>query len=162
MKCIILTRPDGSVRVLHPAYNDLITGQRPGENEDAYLSRVIARNQEAGQIHVAAVFKIVEAATLPTRDYREAWSFDGTTVKHDMTVARQIKLDAEIRPERNKRLAALDIDWSRAMAQGNTTLAGQIETKRQTLRDIPTTVTPSLDAITDPTALKTFTPSWPP
>ena len=158
-KRIIFTGPSGVAAVLIPAYNDKITGQRPGETEAAYLDRVIARNMETGVLSPAVPFRVIEDTELPTRDYRDAWRFDGVAITHDMVVARQMKFNQEIRPERNKRLAVLDVEWSRAMAQGNAVLAGQIETKRQTLRDIPQTV--DLSRISDPVVLKAFVPAWP-
>ena len=160
-KRIIFTGPSGVAAVLIPAYNDKITGQRPGETEATYLDRVIARNMKTGVLSPAVPFRVIEDTELPTRDYRNAWRFNGTAVVHDMAVARQIKLDTEIRPERNRRLQALDVEWSRATAQGNTTLAGRVETKRQQLRDIPQDVRPALDAIADATELKMFVPMWP-
>ena len=160
-KRIIFTGPDGVATVLIPAYNDKTTGQRPGETEAAYLDRVVARNMETGVLSQAATFRVVEETELPTRYYRNAWRFNGTAIVHDMPAARQIKLNQEIRPERNRRLQSLDVEWSRATAQGNTTLAGQIEAKRQTLRDIPATVGPDLDAQATPAALKAYNPPWP-
>ena len=160
-KRIIFTGPSGVAAVLIPAYNDKITGQRPGETEAAYLDRVIARNMETSVLSPAVPFRVIEDTELPTRDYRDAWRFNGTAVVHDMPAARQIKLNFEIRPERNKRLQALDVEWSRATAQGNTVLAGQVETKRQTLRDMPATVASDLNACATPLALKTYTPPWP-
>ena len=158
MKYIIFTGPGGIASVLIPAYADAVTGQKIGETEDDYLARVIARCVQAGSLP-AVGYKIVDPAAIPVRDYRNAWRFDGVAITHDMVVARQMKLDGEIRPERDKRLKALDVAWSRAMAQGNTVLAGQIEAKRQTLRDIPQTV--DLSGLSDPSVLKAFSPAWP-
>ena len=160
MKYIIFTGPGGIASVLMPAYSDKITGKREDETENQYIDRVIARCIQAGSLP-AAGYKIVEGDPRPVRHYRNAWRFDGTSVVHDMTVARQLKLSEEIRPERNKRLQALDVEWSRATAQGNTVLAGQVETKRQTLRDMPATVASDLNACATPLALKTYIPPWP-
>ena len=165
MKCIILNQPGGGVRVIHPAYNDRITGFGKGayanETENAYLVRVAARNRETGQIPPGAAFVIQDVSLLPTRSYRDAWKFDGVSIKHDMVAARQMKIDQELRPERNKRLLAMDAEYMKADEQADLVRKQQIATKKQQLRDMPATVRPSLDAIADPDALKAWQPTWP-
>lgn len=160
-KCIVFSLPDGSVRVVHPAYNDPVTGLKIGESEDDYISRVISRNIATGVIPPSTVYKILPEADLPSRTYRDSWRFNGVSVAHDMSVARQTKIDQEIRPERNKRLQNLDSEWSRAMAQGNVVVADRVEQKRQILRDIPQTVSESLNSIQTVSELKNYIPSWP-
>src|SRR3989304_9225551 len=156
MKRIIFSGPDGIAAVLIPAYVDEVTGMRGNETEEEYLARVIARNHETGELGPATIFKIVDEAEIPVRHYRNAWRFDGTAIKHDMAVARRMKLDEEIRPERNQRLAKKDVEFSRALATGNQATEDSVEASRQALRDLPETVQPTLDAITDPVALKAF------
>ena len=90
---------------------------------------------------------------------RDAWEDDGTKISVNMTKARVNKVVYEVRPERDKRLAVLDIEHR--MASGDAAKQTAIDVKAQTLRDIPTTIQPALDAITTPEALEAWQPTWP-
>ena len=88
--------------------------------------------------------------TVPTdRTFRGAWGFNGDAVEVDMTAALAIQKDA-IRAERTPRLAALDVDYMKALEAG--TGADAIAAQKATLRDI--TSDARLAAATTPDALK--------
>lgn len=140
MKRIIFSGPDGIASVIIPAYNDEATGKREDETEADYLARVVARNVEAGVLPPATMYAIIDEAELPVRHYRNAWRVDVVaglaSVKHDMVVARQMKLDQEIRPERNRRLAAKDVEFTKALGAKDQAAADAVESTRQQLREI--------------------------
>jgi hypothetical protein len=77
-----------------------------------------------------------------------------------MAKARTIRID-QIRPERDKRLVALDVDYMRADEAGDGSVKQRIAATKQALRDLPAAVQPELDAIATPEALEAWEPSWP-
>ncbi len=82
---------------------------------------------------------VIQKAQLPaSREYRDAWMHDGTTVTHDLVKAKAIAL-TKIRRTREIALTALDGQWMRAVAAGDTAGAAAIDTQRQVLRDHPAT-----------------------
>jgi|1_EtaG_2_1085319.scaffolds.fasta_scaffold31466_2 hypothetical protein len=93
---------------------------------------------------------------------RNAWrmSNDGSSIDIDMTIARANKTD-KIREPRNKKLENLDMEYMRADEVGDDDTKNSIKTKKQILRDIPATIQPDLEAITDPEELQNFEPIWP-
>lgn len=73
----------------------------------------------------------------------------------DMTKAREIKRDM-IRAERAPLLAALDIEFMRAVEQGDTAKQQEIAAEKQRLRDA--TQAPGIDAAQTPDELKDLNP----
>jgi hypothetical protein len=147
MKHIAYTRPDGGVSVIVPAPK----AQRPDETEAEFMARVaLAVPPDASNV--------TETDTLPSRAYRNAWRLSGGKVEHDMTLARQMKLD-ELRAVRDAKLAVTDGPFLRAQEHGDQTEIERLKSLRQRLRDIPQTT--RLAEVTDPDALKAFTPEWP-
>ena len=72
--------------------------------------------------------------TVPTdRVFRGAWQFNGAAVEIDMAAARDIHRD-NLRAERAPKLAALDVDYMKALEQGHVTAT--IATEKQRLRDV--------------------------
>lgn len=74
----------------------------------------------------------------------------------NMDKAREIKKDM-IRAERNPKLAALDVDFMRAVEQGDTALQAEIAAKKQALRDA--TDDPAIASATTPDELKAVVPT---
>ncbi|MGC5098572.1 hypothetical protein ACPXA0_26590, partial [Escherichia coli] len=64
--------------------------------------------------------------TPPDRDFRDAWQLNGTVIEVDMARARDIHRD-NLRAERARRFAALDVEASRNMIGGDTTGAQAAE-----------------------------------
>ena len=151
MNHIAFTRPDGGVSVIVPAPK----AQLPGESEADFMARV------ATAVPPDAV-DVAELDTLPSRTYRDAWVLSGGKVQHDMVKARQMRL-AELRAERDAKLQASDGPYLRAQEQNNAAETNRLKVTRQRLRDLPNdpATTNALGAITDPDALKGWTPSWP-
>jgi hypothetical protein len=73
----------------------------------------------------------------------------------DMTKAREIKRDM-VRAERAPMLAALDIEFMRAVEQGDTARQAEIAAEKQRLRDA--TQDPGIDAAQTPDELKDLNP----
>jgi hypothetical protein len=74
----------------------------------------------------------------------------------NMDKARDIKKDM-IRAERNPKLAALDVEFMRAVEQGDTELQATIVAKKQALRDA--TDDPAILAAQTPDELKAVVPT---
>lgn len=86
------------------------------------------------------------------RTYRGAWVNSGARIVVDMEKARDIHRD-NLRRDRAPLLEALDVQFMRALEQGNPT-AG-IAAQKQRLRDI--TSDPRIDAAATPDALAAVT-----
>ena len=156
-----------------PAYGDRTNP--PGETEAETIARVWDKIKARYGLPDTHVFHLVEDADQRARlttlagtyfrygvfdpDARAgAWEMDVDGLpKVNMGKARPIKTD-RIRVERNVRLAATDIEVSKL---DGAVVPVALKTKRQDLRDMPTTVQADLDAITMPVALKAYEPAWP-
>jgi hypothetical protein len=97
---------------------------------------------------------------IPTdRTFRNAWA-DITpelTIDIDMAKAREIHLD-RIRMQRNAELSKLDVEVMKAQDIGDTEKLAQIRQRKQELRDLPTTLRPTLDASNTVDELKAIKP----
>ena len=77
-------------------------------------------------------------------------------IKVNMDKAREIKKDM-IRAERNSKLAALDVDFMRAVESGDTDTQATIAAKKQALRDA--TDDPAIASASTPDELKAVRPA---
>ena len=154
MKRIFYTRPDGGVSVVCPAPEFMARFESEAEGIDAVRAKDVPAD--------AANIWEGDVGDLPHRgSFRNAWKqTDATAPEVDMPKARAIKTD-RIRPERNERLAALDIDYMRADEAGDTTEKERVAVVKQELRDLPATIQPDLDAIDQPEELEVYEPTWP-
>jgi hypothetical protein len=93
----------------------------------------------------------VNTADLPNHnyDFRDSWTYDGTTFGIDMTKAKD-KHRKRIRLARTDLLADLDIQFQRALETGAST--ADIVAKKQALRDAP--ADSAIDAASDVAALR--------
>ena len=177
MKRIAYTAADGTVAVVHPAPQNMRPARSkivqeqvsefqwtereeiiPGETEEEFLTRIMAKDVPADAANVA----VIEPEELPYRGgLRDAWRQAGEAAPHvDMTLARAIRTD-RVRAERDTRLAAEDIAFTRALGANDAAGQAAVEARRQALRDLPAAIQPDLDAITDPAALDAYQPAWP-
>lgn len=93
---IIWQAPDGSIAVSIPC-----SPVRDGETETAYLERVAARVKNATPSLAAhQMVAVVEASTLPSRRFRNAWRWVAGAITPDLGKAKAL-LEAEI-PLRTK------------------------------------------------------------
>lgn len=168
-KCIVLHRPDGGITIRHPAPHARLVKVEGGdpvplsqistkidpadpsiqyaETEDEFLERV---RTSARRHKNATGHDIVEAAVVPADiTFRDAWSFDGKQFGVKMDEAKEIWRD-RLRKEREPLLAALDVEFIRALEAGADTKA--IAAEKQRLRDV--TALPAIDAAQTPDELK--------
>jgi hypothetical protein len=126
-KRIIYTRPDDGVSIVIPS----------GEIS---IGEVIEKDIPNDATNIF----IINVADLPSdRAYRDAWKHDKGVISLNMERARVICMD-KLRDERKPILESLDIDWMKAIGTKNETLADEIESKRQALRDMPITLSTNL------------------
>ena len=69
------------------------------------------------------------------RTFRDAWQFNGSAVEVDMAAARDIHRD-NLRAERAPRLEALDVDYMKALEEGDAAAQQAIVSVKQALRDV--------------------------
>jgi len=160
-KCIVYTRSDGGLAIVIPS--------------PAYIAGWLAANADKTELDAIAHVQgkdvppdalnvwVEEAANLPqSRAFRNCWREHETggvkNIVVDMPLARAQKM-AEIRAERNKRLAETDGLILRAKETGQAAQESRLALARQALRDLPATV--GLDTLATPEALEAFQPNWP-
>lgn len=104
----------------------------------------------------------VDRAALPTsRYFRNCWRWDGNRVQTDLALAKAQRL-AEIREERNRRLAASDGERARLEEIGTPQQRTALAQYRQRLRDIPLTVEADFAVWLAPADdLERYQPPWP-
>lgn len=123
----VLYRDDGGVSVIIPAPKS----RRKDETEEQWLERVFLKATPEG-----ATFLDVEDDQIPIdREYRNSWSCDGSTIKHDMVKARAIH-KGKMRPARKPKLVALDVEYIMADESDDTIKKGIIADKKKALRDV--------------------------
>jgi hypothetical protein len=159
MKRLIWNRPDGSccTTVFCADFAKIASRQNITQAqllEDTLVQIKLTRPDLAGLTPVAVEENEIDD---PLRFGREVW---GHAAKIVMAKARTIRID-QIRPERDKRLVALDVDYMRADEAGDGSVKQRIAATKQALRDLPAAVQPELDAIATPEALEAWEPSWP-
>ena len=136
-------------------------GLDDAEALDLIWQRTLADQKKKGNNPTNVVN--IEADSLPYFGSfgRAAWKQDGATAPVlDMEKARTIKTD-QIRPERNKRLADLDVTYLRADEAGDTATKEKIAVQKQKMRDLPATIQSDLNALDTPDKLEKFEPDWP-
>lgn len=182
MKKIIYTRPDGGLTVLHPVEGarlakavhfedgtfmaadpqpvDRFVRQWPvpgavavwAETEDEFVARIAAKDVPAG----AANAQIVDESAIPAdRTFRNAWKAGSGVVEHDMDKAREIQKNT-LRAMRAPLLAALDVEFMRALEVNDMAQASAVAAQKQALRDV--TADPAIAAATTPEALLAVVP----
>ena len=144
-KRIVFTRADGGLSVLGPAPR----ARRPDESEEAFLARIIAKDVPKDATGV----RIISVSEIPAdRTFRNAWTDTGV-IGHDMGKCREIVRDA-IRRARTVKLAALDVEFMRAVEAGDAAKQRDVAARKQALRDAP--ADPAIDAASTPQELKRF------
>ena len=147
-KRIVYTRADGGCSIVTPAPN----GKRPGENDAAFLARLIA-GLPADTKDVC----VVNVNAIPVdRTFRDAWRNNGSGKPEvDMSAARELWRD-RMRAARVPKLAALDVEYQRADETGDTARKADVARRKQVLRDV--TADPRIEAAATPDELKAV---WP-
>ena len=139
MKNIVWTRSDGGVSITYIPEDFEKTSKELAQTIDVPV----------GFTAVAYDVSVSEA-----RDFRDAWTWNnGLTV--DMDKAKEIH-KGRLRKAREPVLAALDVEFMRALEQGNAAKQSEVSRKKQELRDV--TNAPQLVNARTPDELREF---WP-
>lgn len=85
------------------------------------------------------------------RHFREAWVINGEVISEDLTTAKTLFKD-KIREVRKPLLELEDVNYMRALEDGNTAKAKEIADKKKVLRDLP--ADSKIDAAKDMDELK--------
>lgn len=99
-------------------------------------------------------WRVADESPPADRTFRDTWVDDGATIAHDMTKAREIWRD-RMRDARAPLLAALDIEYMRALERGQATET--IVGRKQGLRDAP--ADPAIEVASTPDELKAVWPA---
>lgn len=142
---IAIKRTDGGVSLMTIA-------------DDANIQKEIRSWSDATGMRPVSHQKINPDEIPQDREFREAWTIEGGTLRVSMPKAKEIFMN-EIRKSRNDALSKLDIQVTKALARGQIDIAAQLEEKRQALRDIPSTYSKQLDAASTVSALKMIKPT---
>jgi Phage tail assembly chaperone protein len=149
---ILWQMPDGTLRVTVP-----VNRLQPLDE--------IARRVQAAVLELRAAQRLPDclAEDLPPSRWRTCWRADAAgRAQVDLPLARAQRL-AEIRAERDARLATSDAAMLREQEQGTEQGVAALRAYRQALRDLPGDLEQSvaLQALEDVQALEAFAPPWP-
>lgn len=147
MIALAYTDADGNAVIIYPMISK---NDPPGFTQEMALERAL-KDVPQGKTAVQ-----IDTATLPPRDFREAWTVGTSTVNVRMPKARNLHMK-KIRQARKEKLAELDQEWMKKLGKKQQAEADAVEAARQVLRDLPQTL--DLRAATTPEALKAI---WPP
>jgi hypothetical protein len=103
----------------------------------AKLEEELAKLTEDGSVSFTEVVQIDKTKIPKVAEYREAWEFNGSDVVYNLEKAKEVHRN-KLRSARIEIFEKLDIEISKALAQGDQQKVSEIETKRQKLRDAPT------------------------
>ena len=107
--------------------NDFLVVLMPADNCSLTIQEIQAKDVPDG-----VTSYIVDHSSLPTDiDFQNAWVYKDGKVEVDLTKAKEVHREY-IRRERKEKLAALDIEFQRAMETGDTSA---VVAKKQVLRD---------------------------
>jgi hypothetical protein len=106
----------------------------------------------AKDIGATAEYAIVDDTALPDAYFRDAWRFENGEAAIDAEAAKEIQRD-RWREARAPLLAALDVEFMRAVETQDTEAQAAIATQKQDLRDVTETALPN-----EPSLIKSV---WP-
>ncbi len=113
-KRIVYKRPDGGVSVVCPAPN----ARNSGESETDFVARISAKVVPID----AANIEVMEASTLPGREFRNAWEKPGAGIAVSMPKARDIHAEHMGRAHAAE-ISRLKVEERSERLKGNTTQA---------------------------------------
>jgi len=148
---IVYTNDKGQVCVVCPAPK----ARRAGETEEDFVARIAAKDVPAGK-----TFQIMPKTALPSRRFRNCWKVGQAGIEVDLAKAGE-QVMAEVRRERNKRLAESDALKIRADDIGTPQVKSEIAEYRQALRDFPELIQAQVNAATSAADLEAVAPLWP-
>ena len=142
MKRIVIKRDDGGVSIMQIL-------------EEADSTEAVRKWQTTAKEKYVS-FREIEAADLPNRDFRNAWTDDlaGPQIDVDMPRAKDIHL-GRIRERRKEKFEELDVEYMKALEAGDSFAQTTAKNKKQALRDAP-----AASAITDASNTTELKASW--
>lgn len=140
MKKHLIEREDGGVSVLVM-------------QDDADPAEEIAKWQTSSAVRATGNRTLSDDEIPSDRTFRDAWGHD---LSVDIPKAREIHKQ-RLRQMRAPKMAALDIEFTRALGKGDQGEAARVEAERQKLRDV--TTDPMIDAAKTPEELKAAIPN---
>ena len=136
---------DTTKRIIWNHDNGCVAITAPVEKSDATIEEIVAKAVPSGKS-----YQVVDVSVIPTdRSFRDAWAISGSTIVTDIAKAKEIH-KKYIRVARESKLAALDIEFQKALETGADTTS--IVSQKQALRDAPADA--AIDQATSVNALK--------
>jgi hypothetical protein len=131
MQVIIYEQENGHVAICTPVIDSGLTVEQIAQKDVPENSRR----------------RICETTSIPQNSvFFGAWIYDesveGSPISIDVSHTHEIWKE-EWRQARKPILARLDVEWMRALEQGNTSLSQDLADKKQTLRDVTLTQLPT-------------------
>ena len=132
MKIIYNDPSDGTITEVTPLFTDI----NPATGKIWTIEEIAEKDVPVG----VSTYSIVEDSVIPTDfSFRGAWvgvgiGTTGATITEDITKAKEIH-KANIRAAREPKLAALDVEFQRALETSSDTT--EIVSKKKALRDAP-------------------------
>jgi hypothetical protein len=132
MKKIVYQRPDGGTSIVIPTEKSVLEKVLGPLTDQEYEAHVRERSIPDDAINVVDI----DDETIPTsREFRNAWTLSNSVISEDLKKSIDIKL-AQIRVERNAKLAATDADYMKALEAGDSATLATLKVERQALRDV--------------------------
>lgn len=103
--------------------------------KDIVYEHSILRPIQEGTLNPQIEVKEIDAALLPTREFRDAWVLEGDVIVEDLEKAKVIKLQ-EVRAEREPLLQELDKQFMQAIERGDDAERARVIAEKQKLRDV--------------------------
>lgn len=156
--------PSGTLRIIMERNGkvavDIPTAELAADPDrlSAHLTRL--QSQGYTLLKTDATVADLPSETANPRRFRNAWTWDGANLVHDLPACRD-QLMEEIRKERNIRLDDSDKKKNQLDDIGTGPQQAAYATYRQSLRDLPTTVQSEIDILSTPSALEAYEPTWP-
>lgn len=147
---IAITRADGGVSLMRLAPQTVDGRAAPPD-----VPGEIAKWSDCHRGQYASHREITEDQVPADRTFRDAWTDAGGAVAVDMEKARDIHM-GRLRKARDEKLAALDVEYQKALESGSKEDQAAVAAKKQALRDMPAAT--DLRGITTPEALAAFVP----
>lgn len=131
---IIYTKPDGGVNIVIAAPKDQIERDLGRAlTQEEFQDFIIDKAIPTGSLNI----RMLEDADIPAdREFRDAWvdTAPDNKVNVDVAKAKDVKLE-ELRTRRNVVLAQTDIEFTRAMEEGDMVKIASLKAKRAALRN---------------------------
>jgi hypothetical protein len=149
MEVIAVARPDGGVSIARLPVSAPVACYDPDTAER--MGFALVGERWARQITDTMIDAYLAKHAIPSvswervaegdiphehREYRNAWALNGAAVHVDIQKARDVHRD-RLRLERIPLLAALDVEFMRAIERGDATVQAEVAARKQALRDAP-------------------------